>query len=107
MTFSSIKETMIRFNTFLILIVSISCYHYRHSLKFQYSALDSGSGQNDRSPRERAARERALCACQEWLKTLNGRYEIIAHLDDIGSRNNKNWFLLNDTTVSRSHIVVR
>lgn len=71
----------------------------RHSLKFQYSALDSGSGQNDRSPRERAARERALCACQEWLKTLNGRYEIIAHLDDIGSRNNKNWFLLNDTTV--------
>lgn len=75
------------------------CYNYRHSLKFQYSALDSGSGQNDRSPRERAARERALCACQEWLKTLNGRYEIIAHLDDIGSRNNKNWFLLNDTTV--------
>ncbi|XP_037039855.1 uncharacterized protein LOC119076930 isoform X3 [Bradysia coprophila] len=77
----------------------------RHSLKFQYSALDSGSGQNDRSPRERAARERALCACQEWLKTLNGRYEIMAHLDDIGSRNNKNWFLLNDTTVRTDRLM--
>lgn len=33
---------------------------------------------------------------------LNGRYEIIAHLDDIGSRDNKNWFLLSDSTVRHS-----
>lgn len=61
--------------------------------------MDSGNGSSERNPRERAQRDRALSACHEWLKTLNGRYEIIAHLDDIGSRNYKNWFLLNDATV--------
>lgn len=88
----------LNFNLHLVLI---TCDHYcfRHSLKYQYSALDSGNGTTERSPRERAARDRALGACQEWLKTLSGRYEIIAHLDDIGSRNNKNWFLLSDSTV--------
>ena len=73
--------------------------YFRHSLKCQYSALDGGSGSVERNPRERATRDKAFLACQEWLQTLSGRYEIIAHLDDIGSRNNKNWFLLNDSTV--------
>uniref|UniRef100_A0A182NEQ9 Protein kinase domain-containing protein n=1 Tax=Anopheles dirus TaxID=7168 RepID=A0A182NEQ9_9DIPT len=71
-----------------------------HSVRYQqYTALDSGIGAPDRSPRERAARERAYAACQEWLQNTGGRYESIAHLDDIGSRSNKHWFLLNDCTV--------
>lgn len=77
----------------------------RHSLKFQYSALDSGNGSFERSPRERANRDRSLTACQEWIKNTQGRYEIIAHLDNIGCRNNKNWFLLNDTTVRTDRLM--
>lgn len=73
----------------------------RHSLKCQYSALDSGSSATERCPRERSVRDHSFNACQEWLKQLNGRYEIIAHLDDIGSRSPKNWFLLSDSTVRR------
>lgn len=74
---------------------------YRNNIKYQYSAiLDSGIGAIDRSPRERAARERAFTACREWLLNSGGRYEILAHLDDIGSRTSKHWFLLNDSTVN-------
>lgn len=70
-------------------------------MKYQYSAiLDSGIGASDRSPRERAARDRAFTACTEWLISTGGRYEIIAHLDDIGSQASKHWFLLNDSAVS-------
>lgn len=69
-------------------------------MKYQYSAiLDNGIGATDRSPRERAVRERSFTACAEWLVSTGGRYEIIAHLDDIGSRPNKHWFLLNDSAV--------
>lgn len=74
-------------------------------MKFQYSALDSGTGTTERSPRERANRERAQTACQEWLQKSQGRYEIMVHLDDIGCRPNKNWFLLNDTTVRTDRLM--
>lgn len=74
----------------------------RSNVKYQYSAiLDSGIGAIDRSPRERAARDRAFTACKEWLVSTGGRYEVLAHLDDIGSRSSKHWFLLNDSTVSQ------
>ncbi|XP_049536053.1 uncharacterized protein LOC125951333 isoform X2 [Anopheles darlingi] len=77
----------------------------RHSVRYQYTALDSGIGAPDRSPRERAARERAYAACQEWLQHSGGRYESIAHLDDIGSRTNKHWFLLNDCTIRTDRLM--
>lgn len=70
-------------------------------MKYQYSAiLDSGIGASDRNPRERVARDRALTACTEWLVSTGGRYEVISHLDDIGSRASKHWFLLNDSAVN-------
>lgn len=80
---------------------ALSC---RPNIKYQYSALDSGNGIVERSPRERAQRERALNATQEWIQSANGRYEVIAHLDEIGSRHGKNWFLVNDASVSSSSI---
>lgn len=80
---------------------------YRSNIKYQYSAiLDSGIGASDRNPRERAARDRAFTACTEWLISSGGRYEVIAHLDDIGSRSSKHWFLLNDSTVRMRFISV-
>ncbi|XP_070496714.1 uro-adherence factor A [Chironomus tepperi] len=78
----------------------------RSNIKYQYSAiLDSGIGATDRSPRERAARDRAFTACTEWLISSGGRYEAIAHLDDIGSRSNKHWFLLNDSTIKTDRLM--
>ncbi|XP_012155368.2 uncharacterized protein LOC101455557 isoform X3 [Ceratitis capitata] len=77
----------------------------RPNLKYQYSALDSGNGIVERSPRERAQRERALNTLQEWVQNSNGRYEIIAHLDEIGSRHGKNWFLVTDATVRTDRLL--
>ncbi|XP_037904298.1 slowpoke-binding protein isoform X2 [Hermetia illucens] len=84
---------------------SIDSTTTRPNVKYQYTALDSGNGIQERSPRERAARDRALSACQEWIQNTNGRYDIIAHLDEIGSRHNKNWFLINDTTVRTDRLM--
>lgn len=67
--------------------------------------MDSGTGTSERSPRERANRDRALNVCREWLEKGQGRYEIMIHLDDIGCRPNKNWFLLNDATVRTDRLM--
>ncbi|BFF95662.1 uncharacterized protein DMAD_13018 [Drosophila madeirensis] len=77
----------------------------RPNIKYQYSALDSGNGIVERSPRERAQRERALNATQEWIQNANGRYEVIAHLDEIGSRHGKNWFLVTDASVRTDRLM--
>ncbi|XP_017854188.2 uncharacterized protein LOC108607704 isoform X2 [Drosophila busckii] len=76
-----------------------------NNIKYQYSALDSGNGIVERSPRERAQRERALNATQEWIQSANGRYEVIAHLDEIGSRHGKNWFLVTDASVRTDRLL--
>ncbi|XP_034472238.1 slowpoke-binding protein isoform X2 [Drosophila innubila] len=80
-------------------------YSRPNNIKYQYSALDSGNGIVERSPRERAQRERALNATQEWIQSANGRYEVIAHLDEIGSRHGKNWFLVNDASVRTDRLL--
>ncbi|XP_017115772.1 slowpoke-binding protein isoform X11 [Drosophila elegans] len=77
----------------------------RPNIKYQYSALDSGNGIVERSPRERAQREKALNATQEWIQSANGRYEVIAHLDEIGSRHGKNWFLVTDASVRTDRLM--
>ncbi|GAB0089024.1 uncharacterized protein DMENIID0001_035020 [Sergentomyia squamirostris] len=78
----------------------------RHSvLKYQYTALESGTCGQDRSPRERAAREQALAASKTWTQQSGGRYEVIVHLDDIGSRTNKHWFLVKDTNVRTDRLM--
>ncbi|XP_055684858.1 slowpoke-binding protein isoform X2 [Lutzomyia longipalpis] len=78
----------------------------RHSvLRYQYTALESGTCGQDRSPRERAVREQALAASQAWIQQSGGRYEVIVHLDDIGSRTNKHWFLLKDTSVRTDRLM--
>lgn len=44
-------------------------------------------------------------ACQSWIKECGDRYELIAHLDDIGSRCNKNWFLIQDNGVRTNRLM--
>ncbi|XP_055376545.1 uncharacterized protein LOC129608829 isoform X2 [Condylostylus longicornis] len=77
----------------------------RPNLKYQYTALDSGGSVPERGPKERASRERALSVAQEWTLNSNGRYNVIAHLDEIGSRTNKNWFLISDSTVRTERLM--
>lgn len=72
---------------------------FRSNVKYQYTALDSGIGASDFSPRERAVREQAEHACRGWVQST-GRYELLSHMPDIGSRHSKHWFLLKDGTVS-------
>ncbi|XP_031616988.1 DEP domain-containing protein DDB_G0279099 isoform X3 [Contarinia nasturtii] len=88
-------------------VTVISCWirKCRNNLKFQYSALDPGMTATERTPRERATRERSYISCQEWTEKSAGRYEIMAHLEEIGCRPNKNWFLLSDTTVRTDRLM--
>lgn len=60
---------------------------------------------SDRTPRERVSRDRSFSTCQDWIEKSGYRYEIISHLDDIGCRPNKNWFLLNDTNVRTDRLM--
>lgn len=74
-------------------------------MKFQYSALDAGMSSSERTPRERALRESSMTTCRQWIERSGGRYEIKNHLEDIGCRPNKNWFLLNDTTIRTDRLM--
>ncbi|XP_055326371.1 slowpoke-binding protein-like [Sitodiplosis mosellana] len=67
------------------------------SMKFQRAA--------EPTPPERALRELAYISSQEWVEKSDGRYKIMAHLDTIGFREDKNWFLLNDTTVRTNRLM--
>lgn len=58
-----------------------------------------------RTPPERALRERAYISCQEWTAKSAGRYNIMTHLDTIGCREDKHWFLLNDTTIRTNRLM--
>lgn len=79
--------------------------HFRNNLKFQYSALDVGANTADRTPRDRTMRENSTAICRQWIEKSGGRYEIMGHLEDIGCRPNKNWFLLNDTTIRTNRLM--
>lgn len=59
----------------------------------------------ERSQRERTFRENSMITCQKWIEKSGGRYEIIGHLEDIGCRPNKNWFLLNDATIRTDRLM--
>lgn len=65
-------------------------------MKFQRAA--------EPTPPERALREQAYHLCQEWTEQSD-RYKIMAHFDNIGCRQNKNWFLLSDTTVRTNRLM--
>lgn len=75
-------------------------------MRYQYIALDNGGNAcGERSQTDQIERERALAVCQAWMKNSNDRYELIGHLDDIGSRTVKNWFLVNDNSVRTDRLM--
>lgn len=77
----------------------------RHNVRYHYVALDSGLTACDRNCRDPVERDRAAIACQQWLHECGERYELISQLDDIGSRCNKNWFLIQDNGVRTNRLM--
>lgn len=77
----------------------------RHNVRYHYVALDSGLTSCDRNCRDPVERDRAAIACQTWLQECGDRYELISQLDDIGSRCNKNWFLIQDNGVRTNRLM--
>lgn len=67
-------------------------------------ALDSGLTSCDRNCRDPVERDRAAIECQTWLQECD-RYELISQLDEIGSRCNKNWFLIQDNGVRTNRLM--
>lgn len=74
-------------------------------MKSQYSSSDIKMRAPERTPPERALRERSYAACEEWAEKSDSRYNIIAHLDVIGCREDKNWFIVNDSTIQTNRLM--
>lgn len=75
---------------------------------FNRSGSDDAIGRRsscDKDSHEGTNRRRSQSICQDWIKTTQYRFEIIAHLDDIGCQRNKNWFLLNDKTTRTDRLM--
>lgn len=79
-------------------------------LLFNRSGNDSGIGYSrsssfDKNSHDGTNRKQSQSICQDWIKTTQYRFEIIAHLDGIGCQKNKNWFLLNDKTTRTDRLM--
>lgn len=96
-----VTETVIFFNA-KVPIFHVN-YSFRKNMKSQYSDLTTRPA--ERTPPERAIREQAYNSCDEWSEKSNNRYKIMAHLDTIGFRSDKNWFIIIDTTVRTNRLM--
>ncbi|XP_044737833.1 slowpoke-binding protein isoform X2 [Chrysoperla carnea] len=91
----------------ITLLAFLACWfrRCRHGGRYQYTALEvENSSQGERVELERKAREHALKICQQYLIT-NPRYELIHHLNDIGSRVDKQWFVVKDSSVKTERLL--
>ncbi|XP_076060361.1 uncharacterized protein LOC143036681 isoform X4 [Oratosquilla oratoria] len=80
----------------------------KHGGRYSYSALeDDGAGERlelERKAARGASRETASLAARSYVRT-QPRYSILEHLPDVGSRIDKNWFLVKDTTVKTERLM--
>ncbi|XP_069688426.1 slowpoke-binding protein isoform X3 [Periplaneta americana] len=75
-----------------------------HGGRYEYTALEADSSVHERLELERKARERAQNACQHYLRSCP-RYTLLHHLNDIGSRVDKHWFVVRDTSVKTERLL--
>ncbi|XP_077868016.1 slowpoke-binding protein-like, partial [Saccoglossus kowalevskii] len=83
-----------------LLVVWLVC-KWRNSRNYDYSALEHEMGLSERLRIEReqqyeAKRESALLNCQFYLRSMAGQYTMVEQLPNIGTRVNKDWFLVQD-----------
>ncbi|XP_014239405.1 slowpoke-binding protein isoform X2 [Cimex lectularius] len=76
----------------------------RHGGRYEYMALEAEGGGQERLELERKAKEEAHTACTHYLKGCP-RYTLLQHLKDIGSRMDKHWFVVRDTSVKTERLL--
>ncbi|XP_054267498.1 slowpoke-binding protein isoform X2 [Macrosteles quadrilineatus] len=76
----------------------------RHGGRYQYTALEADSTAHERLELERKAREQAQSACLHYLRCCP-RYSLLQHLNDIGSRVDKHWFIVRDGSVKTERLL--
>ncbi|XP_025417533.1 slowpoke-binding protein isoform X3 [Sipha flava] len=72
--------------------------------RYQYTALEPDSIGQERMELERKARQHAQNACQHYLRFCP-RYALLQHLNDIGSRVDKHWFVVRDGSVKTERLL--
>lgn len=73
----------------------------RHIGRYEYTALEAEGNSHEL---ERKSRERAHSACLQYLKFCP-RYDLVQHLNDIGSRVDKHWFVVRDSSVKTERLL--
>ncbi|XP_071532252.1 uncharacterized protein Slob isoform X3 [Panulirus ornatus] len=88
------------------------CYHnhamHGHGGRYSYSALeDEGAGERlemERKVARGASRDTSALAARSYLRG-HQRYSLLEHLRDIGSRIDKNWFMIRDSSVKTDRLM--
>ncbi|XP_050532118.1 slowpoke-binding protein isoform X2 [Daktulosphaira vitifoliae] len=72
--------------------------------RYQYTALEPDSLGQEHMELERKARQQAQIACKYYLRVCP-RYTLLQHLNDIGSRVDKHWFVVRDGSVKTERLL--
>ncbi|XP_066975731.1 slowpoke-binding protein [Macrobrachium rosenbergii] len=79
-----------------------------HGGRYSYSALeDEGAGERlemERKAARGASRDTSALAARSYLRG-HQRYTLLEHLHDIGSRIDKNWFMIRDSSVKTERLM--
>uniref|UniRef100_A0A1B6DUY8 Protein kinase domain-containing protein n=1 Tax=Clastoptera arizonana TaxID=38151 RepID=A0A1B6DUY8_9HEMI len=75
-----------------------------HGGKYEYTALEADNTAHERLELERKVREQAQSACLHYLRCCP-RYTLLQHLNDIGSRVDKHWFIVRDSSVKTERLL--
>ncbi|XP_068201353.1 slowpoke-binding protein isoform X3 [Palaemon carinicauda] len=80
----------------------------KHGGRYSYSALeDEGAGERlemERKAARGASRDTSALAARSYLRG-HQRYTLLEHLHDIGSRIDKNWFMIRDSSVKTDRLM--
>ncbi|XP_071532260.1 slowpoke-binding protein isoform X9 [Panulirus ornatus] len=93
---------------FAVAYVVRRCERSRHGGRYSYSALeDEGAGERlemERKVARGASRDTSALAARSYLRG-HQRYSLLEHLRDIGSRIDKNWFMIRDSSVKTDRLM--
>ncbi|XP_015596851.1 slowpoke-binding protein isoform X2 [Cephus cinctus] len=82
--------------------------HEMRSSRHQYTSLSNGASVCDDVEEyvemEKRSRDRALSICQTYIQG-SSRYNLIKQLNNVGSRVDKHWFAVRDTTLKADRLI--
>ncbi|KAK8389678.1 hypothetical protein O3P69_008987 [Scylla paramamosain] len=93
---------------FAVAYVVRKCERARHGGRYSYSALeDDAAGERlemERKVARGTTRDTSALAARSYLRG-HQRYSLLEHLRDIGSRIDKNWFIIRDASVKTERLM--